>query len=122
MICRKLFEDIPLQQFLQLSPQPEMFQHSDFLLFRIDLNRETEGTSIVYDRTPDPTKKLRYTWDSKSQIFVPQEEPKFGLISTYNLSHIIPPYLKRSSPLSGQINEQEVESELRKIQSRYTHL
>lgn len=120
MIFRKLFDDIPLEQFLQLAPQPETLQHPDFLLFRVDLNGEKDGTSIVYDRTHDPTKKMRYVWDPMSQVFVPEEKPKFGLISTYNLSDIIPRYLKRSSSLSDIINEEEVAGELRKIQGRFT--
>lgn len=101
---RKTREGVPLEQFLNKHHKPH-FNSRDFSLLRIDARGEnTDGTAIVYDRVTNP------------------KQPELGLISNYDLSRIIPPFLKRSFPFAERIDEKEVEVGLHRILGKYKSL
>ena len=108
MILGKEFPDIPLEKFLSLNLRHEQFNLPDFGLFRLDMPEETAGTSIVYDAT---------LLDEKQQ-----RKPYLGTLSTYDLSSVIPPFLRKSSTLSESIDEHEVFLEVKKIHGKYAPL
>ena len=102
---QELHECIPLAHFLDLN-RPN-FNSDDFNLFRIDAGDGVNGTAIVYERVLVTNNHL---------------QPELGLVSDYDLSRIIPPFLMKSSPLFYRINEKEVEAELQKIHGKYKQL
>lgn len=102
---KEIYEDIPLAEFLD-SNRPN-FHSSDFSIFRIDAGAAPNGTAFVYQRVLSINDKI---------------QPELGLVSDYDLSHIIPLFLMKSSPFSERVDEKELGAELQRIQGRYNQL